>query len=70
MVQALNDTAREINNALWQRRRRGPSLATISSWHDEFITKGIDHTQSFASYRKGRMKQWYQQRRKRNRNDQ
>ena len=65
MVQRLNDTARELNNALWLRRQRGPSLAPISSWHTDFIAKGLDRTQSFASYRKGRMNQWYQQKRKR-----
>jgi len=62
MTQALNDTARGINHALWKRRQSSPSVAVTSGWHDEFIAQGLDRKQSFAEYRKFRMRQWYKQR--------
>ena len=63
MTQALNDTARGINGAIWKRRQQAPSVVITSGWHDEFIAKGLDRRQSFAEYRKMRMRQWYQQQR-------
>lgn len=59
----LNDTSREINNHIYQRRQQGPSLATISKWHEEFLAQGLDHRMSFAQYRKTRMTQWFKQQR-------
>ncbi len=63
MTQALNDTARGINGAIWKRRQRAPSVVITSRWHDEFIAQGLDRKQSFAEYRRLRMRQWYQQQR-------
>ena len=60
MTQALNDTARGINNAIYQRRRRAPSVVVTAAWHAEFIDKGLDRRQSFAEYRRQRMREWYQ----------
>lgn len=63
MTQWLNDTARDINNAVWERRKRSPSVVTTARWHEEFIAQGLDRRQSFAEYRRMRMRQWYQQQR-------
>jgi hypothetical protein len=60
MTQRLNDTARSINHAVWEQRRHSPSVVTTARWHEEFIAQGLDRSQSFAQYRKMRMRQWRQ----------
>jgi hypothetical protein len=60
MTQRLNDTARSINHAVWEQRRRSPSVVTTARWHEEFIAQGLDRRQSFAEYRRMRMRQWHQ----------
>ena len=59
----LNDTSRELNNKIYQRRLQGPSLATISNWHKEFLAQGLDHRMSFVQYRKTKMTEWFKQQR-------
>lgn len=58
----LNDTARELNGRIYDRHQQGPSLATISKWHQEFLAQGIDHQMTFGEYRKKKMKEWFSQR--------
>lgn len=55
----LNNTARGLNDKIYQRRRQGPTLATLTKWHEEFIKLGLDKRQSFYSYRQKKLKEWY-----------
>lgn len=55
----LNDTARGLNGKIYQRRRSGPPLSTLTKWHEEFIKLGLDKQQSFYSYRQKKLKEWY-----------
>lgn len=61
----LNDTARKLNNKIYQRRQQGPSLATIGKWHREFLALGLDRRMSFYSYRQSQMREWYSKRQQR-----
>lgn len=55
----LNDTARSLNDKIYQRRRQGPSLAIISKWHDEFIAERLEFRMSFYTFKKSKLREWY-----------
>lgn len=59
----LNDTARDLNGQIYKFKRRGPSVSTISRWHEEFLQLGLDRRQSFLSYKKLKLKEWFNKKR-------
>lgn len=61
--QWLNDTARQINDGIRQRRQNSPGIVLRSRWHEEFIRQGLDRKMSFVSYLKIKTQQWRQSKR-------
>lgn len=59
MSQWLNDTARELNGKIYERRQRSPSVTTTYNWKQEWIAQGLDHKMSFVEYKKIKLKEWY-----------
>jgi transposase len=60
----LNDTARDLNHKIYKRRSRGPSITTIYNWQQEWRSLGLDFKISFYEYKKKKLKEWYERKRK------
>lgn len=59
----LNDTARDLNGQIYEYKQRGPNLSLVSQWHEEFLQLGLDRRQSFQSYKKLKLKEWFNKKR-------
>ncbi len=58
----LNDTARHLNERIYQKTQTSPSTSMRAKWHQEFIDQGLDKRMSFVQYLKARTRDWYRQR--------
>jgi hypothetical protein len=58
-----NSTSREINDAQYQARRRGPSEKQNALWHQQWLTSGAQYRMSFPEYRKQQLKEYNKARR-------
>jgi hypothetical protein len=59
VVNPHNDLSRQLVKDV---RNNQPSLRTIGKWRIEWVEKGYDKRMTFQSYKKGKCKQWHQQR--------
>lgn len=63
MTNWLNDTARELNDKIYQRRSCGPSITIRYNWKQEWLKLGLDHKISFVEYKREREQEWWAKKR-------
>lgn len=63
MTNWLNDTARALNKKIHERRSRGPSVATVYNWQQEWRDQGLDFKMSFVEYKRIKLKEWWAKKR-------
>lgn len=59
MSKWLNDISRDINQGLYKKRQRSPSVVQRHKWHKEFLELGLDKRMSFLTYLKEQTKLWH-----------
>jgi len=53
-----NKISRDINNAVYQARLRGPSAAERQQWYREFLESGAQYRMSYSAFQKGRLREF------------
>jgi hypothetical protein len=61
----LNDISRDLNNKIYEKRRKSPGVVLRHQWHNEFINQGLDKKMSFQEYLKQKTKLWFKQKNRR-----